>query len=329
MSKRSAPGRGSMGFSPRKRARSQTGRFTSWPEREGEPKVQGFAGYKAGMTHLFMKDYRKTSTTSGQEVAAPVTVIEVPPVKVVATRAYHMTPYGLQARTEVWAENVSREMSRKIDTPKNKKKPEWEQFDGTVDDIRVILQTQPSLVTGVPKKKPELLECRIGGGTMEARVKYARKILGRELKIEDFVSPGKMVDVVSITKGKGFQGHVKRWGVKLLTHKNSKHRRMIGNLGPFSPGYVRPTVRQAGQMGYHQRTEYNKRVIKLGDKGDEINPKGGFLHYGLVRNQYILLHGSIPGPAKRLISLRDPTRSRHDEVAPDISYISKESKQGV
>ena len=72
-----------------------------------------------------------------------------------------------------------------------------------------------------------------------------------------------MTDILGITRGKGFQGSVKRWGVKLLTHKNSKHRRMIGTLGPKSPGYVRPTVPQAGQMGYHQRTEYNKRILKI------------------------------------------------------------------
>jgi len=258
-----------------------------------------------------------------------VTVIEVPPVRVVAARSYHMTPYGLQARSEVWAEKTSRELEMKIDIPKKKSKPDWGKFDGNIDDIRLIIQTQPGLVTGVPKKRPELLECRIGGGTMAERIDYAKENLGKELKIDDFVDVGKMVDVVSITKGKGFQGHVKRWGVKLLTHKNSKHRRMIGNLGPFSPGYVRPTVRQAGQMGYHKRTEHNKRVIKMGEKGEEINPKGGFLHYGLVRNQYVLIHGSVPGPAKRLISLRDPARSRHEVVTPDISYISKESKQGV
>jgi len=329
MAKRSAPGRGSMGYSPRKRASSQTARFTSWPEREGEPKIQGFAGYKAGMTHIFMKDYRNTSTTAGQEVAEPVTVIEVPPVRIVAVRAYHMTPYGLQASTEVWSDKLSRELDRKIDLPKSEKKPDWSAFGEDIDDVRVIIQTQPKMVTGVPKKKPELLECRIGGGTMKDRIEYAKKLLGKEVRIQDFVDEGNMVDVVGVTKGKGFQGHVKRWGVKLLTHKNSKHRRMIGNLGPFSPGYVRPSVRQAGQMGYHKRTEYNKRVVKVGDKGEEINPKGGFLHYGLVRNQYILIHGSIPGPAKRLISLRDPTRSKHEKVVPDISYISKESKQGV
>ena len=55
--------------------------------------------------------------------------------------------------------------------------------------------------------------------------------------------------------------YAKRWGVKLLSHKNSKHRRLYGTLGPKRPGYTRPTVPQAGQVGYHQRTEFNKRVL--------------------------------------------------------------------
>ncbi|UCG68338.1 MAG: 50S ribosomal protein L3, partial [Thermoplasmata archaeon] len=141
---------------------------------------------------------------------------------------------------------------------------------------------------------------------------------------------GEMLDVASITKGKGFQGHIKRWGVKLLTHKNRKHRRMIGTLGPWHPSYVRSTVPQAGQTGYHQRTEYNKRVLKIGDKGEEISPNGGFVRYGVVKNEYVVIHGSIPGPTKRLVRFRDPVRFHGVKVEkPEITYISLESNQGA
>lgn len=149
-------------------------------------------------------------------------------------------------------------------------------------------------------------------------------------KFSDFAKSGALVDVAAVTKGKGFQGAVKRWGVKLLSHKNSKHRRMIGTLGPKRPGLVRPTVPQSGQMGYHQRTEFNKRIIKIGESGEEVNPKGGFLHYGSVRNNYLLIYGSVPGPTKRLIRIRDPVRpSKVSGDAPDVVYISTESKQGA
>jgi large subunit ribosomal protein L3 len=287
------------------------------------------------MTHAFVEDFRPTSTTSGKEVQIPVTIVETPPMKIVAIRVYEQTSYGLKTLTEVWNNKLDKELARRLPIPKkydNKKAlKKLEKLENDIEDVRVLASTQPKLVTGVPKKKPELMELRVGGGTVKERMEYARSIMGKDLKITDFIQEGDMVDVIAVTKGKGFQGAVKRWGVKLLTHKNSKHRRLAGTLGPWHPNYVMSEVPQAGQMGYHQRTEYNKRILKIGEKGEEITPDGGFLKYGIVRNNYILIHGSIPGPSKRLISLRDPIRRRGVKVekAPEITYISTESKQGV
>jgi large subunit ribosomal protein L3 len=105
---------------------------------------------------------------------------------------------------------------------------------------------------------------------------------------------------------------------------------MIGTLGPWHPSYVMSEVPQAGQVGYHKRTEYNKRVLKIGSDGSEISPNGGFLHYGVVTNQYVIIHGSVPGPSKRLIRIREPIRMKGVKVEKtDLTYISTESKQGV
>jgi large subunit ribosomal protein L3 len=285
------------------------------------------------MTHAFLVDYRPTSNTSGQEVQVPVTVLEVPPMKVAAVRLYENTRYGLRTIGEVWSNGVDQILARLLPIPKNfDASKAWEKFNGTdIEDVRLLAYTQPVLVKGVPKKMPEMMELRIGGGTIAERIDYAKSLLGKEIKITDFVKEGLMIDIAAVTKGKGFQGAVKRWGVKLLSHKNSKHRRMIGTLGPKRPGYVRPTVPQSGQQGYHQRTEFNKRVLKIGDNGNEVTPKGGFLHYGEVSNPYVLIHGSIPGPAKRLIRLRDPIRKGGVDLkeAPNLTYVSTESKQGA
>ena len=90
MADRHNPRRGSMGFSPRKRAIRPYGRITSWPESDAtEIRVQGFAGWKAGMTHVLMRDTNPNSTSAGQEVRKAVTVVEVPPMKVLAVRGYH------------------------------------------------------------------------------------------------------------------------------------------------------------------------------------------------------------------------------------------------
>ena len=324
------PRRGSMGFSPRKRAKSETPHIKSWPEGGDVPKIQGFLGYKAGMTHAFVVDYRPTSTTSGREVVMPVSVVETPPIKIAAVRAYKKMIHGLQTIGETWADKLDPEIAKRIPLPKKEKKKNWD-FTKNADEIRVLVYTQPKLVTGIPKKIPEIRELRISGGSIDDQVKYAKDILGKELKVNDAIKEGDMLDTIAVTKGKGFQGHVKRWGVKLLTHKNSKHRRMIGTAGSWHPNWIQATVPQAGQMGYHQRTEYNKRVLKIGDNGEEITPTGGFPHYGVIRNSYVLIHGSIPGPTKRLISLRDAVRYQRGVKVekPEISYISTTSKQGV
>lgn len=327
------PRQGSMAYSPRKRASRQTPKMDHWPEISEGPKVQGFAGYKAGMTHAMMVDYRKQSTTAGQEIRIPVTVVEVPPMKVAAIRVYETTRYGLKTAGEVWATGIDEMLARRLPIPKKYEQDKaWEKVKGVdVEDIRILAYTQPKMVTGVPKKVPELMELRIGGSTMDKRMEYAKNILGKDITFNDFAKEGALIDVSAVTKGKGFQGAVKRWGLKLLSHKNSKHRRMVGTLAPKRPGYVRNTAPQSGQMGYHQRTEVNKRVIKVGAKGEEINPKGGFVHYGDIKTAYVLIHGSVPGTTKRLVRLRDPIRKYGVDLkeAPTLVYVSVESKQGA
>ena len=325
-----------MAFSPRKRARSETPHISSWAAVEGDdPKILGFAGYKVGMSHIMAVDYRKKSTTAGQEIRMPVTIVEIPPMKVIGARGYIQDTYGLRTLTEAWEKKIDKDLERTLPIPKgHNAKAAWKKMsDSDLEEIRLLVHTQPRMVTGIPKKRPEIMEMAVGGGSVDAQIEFAKEMMGKEFTMSDFTQDGEMLDAIAVTTGYGFQGHVKRWGVKLLTHKNSKHRRMIGNLGPFSPGYVVSTVPQAGQTGYHQRTEYNKRLLKIGDNPDEINPKGGFLNYGLIRGNYALLHGSLPGPSKRLIRFRKAVRFHGKKtdsvVVPEITMISQESQQGV
>ena len=280
-------------------------------------------------------DYRKKSTTAGQEIRMPVTIVEIPPMKVIGARGYIQDTYGLRTLTEAWEKKIDKDLERTLPIPKgHNAKAAWKKMsDSDLEEVRLLVHTQPRMVTGIPKKRPEIMEMAVGGGSVDAQIEFAKEMMGKEFTMSDFTQDGEMLDAIAVTTGYGFQGHVKRWGVKLLTHKNSKHRRMIGNLGPFSPGYVVSTVPQAGQTGYHQRTEYNKRLLKIGDNPDEINPKGGFLNYGLIRGNYALLHGSLPGPSKRLIRFRKAVRFHGKKtdsvVVPEITMISQESQQGV
>jgi len=322
-----------MGFYPRKRARSTVPHVKAWAEDAGTPKLQGFAGYKAGMTHALVIDYRPTSDTSGQEVRMPVTILETPPMGVVAVRLYENTPYGLKTLTEIWADKVDERLGNRLPLGKQDDvAAKWKLVsESVVADVRVLAHTQPVEVTGVDSKIPEIMEIRVGGGDLKARLEYAKSILGKTVTVDQTMKSGQMMDALAITKGYGFESRVVRFHTKLLSHKNSKHRRMIGTQGSWHPNWVQSTVPNDGQRGFHQRTEYNKRVLKIGTDGAEITPAGGFPHYGVVRNSYLIIHGSIPGPTRRLIRLRDAVRyTRGIEVQQaEIRYVSTASKQGA
>jgi large subunit ribosomal protein L3 len=333
MARRHRPRRGSLGFSPRSRSVRPVPRVRSWPPGPKNPAIEGFAGYKVGMTHAFIVDYRKRSTTAGQEVSVPVTVVEVPPLKVAAARLYHSGPYGRRVVVEVWGDKPDEHLERKL-TPHPPSAPEARDrfLQAAGDEVRLLLYTQPHLVTGVPSKTPELFEVRVSGEVSGERRKFALDHVGRELSAEQLTKEGEFLDLIAVTKGKGFQGHTKRWGVKLQPRKNSKHRRMIGTLGPHNPSFVTYRIPQAGQMGYHRRTVYNLRVLRVvrDPRTDPVTPLGGFPHYGEVRSSCLLLHGSLPGPTKRLLRFRLPIRSQVVSVEKvDMRYLSTRSKQGA
>jgi large subunit ribosomal protein L3 len=323
-----------MGFSPRKRASSETPRFNSWPADDGQPALQGFAGYKAGMTHVVMINDEPDSPRQGMEETVPVTVVETPPMRVVALRAYEDTPYGKRPLTEVWADEFHPDLERALDVPDDGGASEeqiQEAFDdGRLGDVRAITHTVPADVDGVPKKKPDVMENRIGGGSLADRVEYGLDLLGDgEYSVTDVFRAGEYSDVAAVTKGKGTQGPVKRWGVQKRKGKHARQgwRRRIGNLGPWNPSRVRSTVPQQGQTGYHQRTELNKRLIDLGDEDPTVD--GGFIDYGEVGNEYALVKGSVPGPDKRLVRLRPAVRPNDQpRLDPEVRYVSAASNQG-
>lgn len=285
------------------------------------------------MTHAFVVDYRKRSTTAGQEVAVPVTVVEVPPLRIAGARLYARGPYGLRVVAEAWAAGLAEALGRTIPPHPASSTEALERFArATGEEVRLIAHTQPDLVTGTPSKAPTLFELRVSGEKFDDRRRFALEQLGREIPADQLAREGEFVDVIGVTKGFGFQGHIQRWGVKLQPRKNSKHRRMIGTLGPHNPSFVTYRIPQAGQQGYHRRTQFNMRVLKVvaDPRSDPITPTGGFPHYGEVRSACVVLHGSLPGPAKRLLRFRSPIRSRVATVDKvDLRYFSTRSKQGA
>ncbi|MDP7506016.1 MAG: 50S ribosomal protein L3 [Candidatus Woesearchaeota archaeon] len=317
-----SPRKGSLQYWPRKRARKQAVRVKCWAKLS-EKGILGFAGYKAGMTHITFIDNNPNSLTKGKEISCPVTVIESPPLKTASIRFYKQTSYGLKICSEIFAEKVDKELGRKIVLPKKKAvSKEVTEYD----DLRILVYTQPKL-TGIGKKKPEIFEVALSG-SKEDQLTLAKESLGKEIDVSSVFKETQLVDVHAVSKGKGFQGTVKRFGVSIRGRKSEKTKRGPGNVGPWT-GAKMWRVPYAGQTGYHTRTEYNKLLLKISTKPEEINPKGGFLHYGFVKNPYILLKGTVPGPAKRMIRFNQPIRATKKLLSekPEIVYISQESKQ--
>jgi large subunit ribosomal protein L3 len=63
--------------------------------------------------------------------------------------------------------------------------------------------------------------------------------------------------------------------------------------------------------------------LKIGEKGEEVTPKGGLKNYGVIKSNYLLLEGSVPGPKKRLIRLRAAIRP------PKVRFLVPEIKEIV
>jgi large subunit ribosomal protein L3 len=330
--KYSAPRRGSLAYLPRGRASHWAPRIRYWPEYEGPPRLLAFAGFKAGTTHVTIVDNRQGSLNYGKEVTFPVTVVETPPLKIAGLRFYEARHEGLRTLGEVWSNDQEKELRRKIKTPeKFDDTKAWEKIDASKDklsEVRAIVSSRPKATT-IGRKTPDLFEVKIDGGTVQEQLEFGKKILGNDVKVSEVFKEGGEVDVISITKGKGIQGPVKRWGIKKLKHKSRKTVRGVGSIGPWHPHYVMYSVPRAGQMGFAQRTEYNKQILKMGDNGTDVTPKGGFLRYGPVKSEYAVLRGTIPGPARRLVALRYPARGAPAGEPPKLEQLSLTSKQGV
>lgn len=318
------PHRGSMQFWPHKRAKRAYARVRTWLNRSKDVKLLAFPGYKAGMTHILLQNPNPNSPAKGMQIQVPVTVLECPPLRVYSIRYYKKGTYGTELVGEVFAKKYDKSLSRKV-KPSKKDGKEPEDYD----DVRVVVYTLP-VKTGLEKKKPELMEIGIGGTDPKQKAEFAKSLLDKEVRLSEVFKEGHLVDVHAVTKGKGFQGTVKKFGVKILQHKSEKKKRGIGNLGSWTPKKVQFTVAQPGKFGFHLRTEYNKLLLKLGDKPEEINVKGGYLHYGNIKNDYVLIKGSVPGHVKRLVTITDPIRPRlkFKPFQPEIKYLSLESKQG-
>lgn len=110
----------------------------------------------------------------------------------------------------------------------------------------------------------------------------------------DIFEVGDKVDATAVTKGKGFQGAIKRLGQHRGPMKHgSKFHRHQGSNGPATtPGRVTPGKGMPGHMGSVQRTIENLEIVRVD-----------------VENNLLLVKGSVPGPKKSLITIKETVKS--------------------
>jgi len=360
-----APRRGNIGFLPRKRTKKHHGKIRKFPRDEPvkEPHLTAFIGYKAGMTHVVRDVDRPGSTLHKKEIVDAVTIIETPPMVVVGVVGYIKTPTGLRTLNTVWGGHLSNDFKRRFyknwyraskmafsktsqRTAEDKETTinrELEKMRKYAAVIRVIAHSQIQLLN-LRQKKAHVMEIQINGGSISDKVNFAKDLLEHEIDVERVFAKNEMIDTIGVTKGKGFEGVVQRWGVRKLPRKTHKGLRKVACIGAWHPPNVRFSVPRAGQHGYYHRTEINKKIFRIGKKGDpetgttsfditkkDINPLGGFPHYGMVKNDFLMIRGCCPGVRKRCLTLRKSLLPQTKKVATEdviLKFIDTSSKFG-
>ena len=309
----SAPRRGSLAYLPRGRAKSMEARIRAWPKIDSdEPKLLAHAGFKAGCVQIVNIDDREKTPNHGKQLVSLGTVIVTPPILIVGIRGYSKNQNGKQAEFDLHANNLPKNISALFNS-KNKEDllENSEPVLKKIKEIYAVIAVIPRNAN-LSQKKPYVFEASVKGGDVKKQFAYLKGLLGNEVKIDQVFEAGVTVDTAAITKGKGWEGPITRWGVKKKQHKSRKSVREVGSLGPISPQYVMYTVPRAGQRGLHQRIEYDKKIMVMDNTENikyEINPKGGFKHFGNVNGDFIIVRGSVPGTYNRLIKLRSQIRN--------------------
>merc|ERR1712240_86843 len=333
--------------------------------------LTAFIGFKAGMTHVVREAEKLGSAINKKEVVEPVTIVECPPLKVVGVTGYIKTADGPRSIKTVWAARLTDEVKRrfyknwyackkKAFTKSSKK---WESEDGkkSIDrdlellkkhavSVRAICHTQMQGLS-LRQKKAHLIEIQVNGGSIADKVEWCKDNFEKEVAVNTVFSEAEMIDCIGITKGRGYHGVTSRWHTKKLPRKTHKGLRKVACIGAWHPSRVAFSVARSGQKGYHHRTEINKKVYRVGQgyhtkdgklvknnasteydlSNKSINPLGGFVHYGEVTNDFIMLKGCVIGTKKRVLTLRKSLlvqSSRRATEKIDLKFIDTTSKFG-
>lgn len=362
----SAPRHGSLAFLPRKRSQRHRAKVKAFPKDSAtaDCHLTAFIGYKAGMTHVLRELTRPGSKAHKKQIVEAVTILETPPMVAVGFVGYQQTLRGMRAVGTVWAQNLGEEFIRRMyKNYSNSKKKAFTKCKSKTDEdrnateqrilknadsIRIICHTQIGLLK-LRQKKAHVMEIQVNGGDIQKKITYCKDLLEKKIDVKEVFATNDMVDTIGVTKGRGTEGVTTRWGVTRLPRKTHRGLRKVACIGSWHPARVSYTVARVGQNGYHHRTETNKKIYLVGkgvvNCGDgefnartesdmtnkHITPMGGFVRYGVVNQDFIMIKGSCPGLVKRPITLRKPLCVPTNSVASEdvkLKWIDTSSKFG-
>ncbi|KAI0606258.1 60S ribosomal protein L3 isoform a, partial [Pyrenophora tritici-repentis] len=323
------------------RSSRHRGKVKSFPKDDASKPVHltAFLGYKAGMTHIVREVDRPGSKLNKNEVVEAVTIVEIPPMVVVGIVGYVETPRGLRTFKTVFAEHINEECKRRFyknwhkskkkaftkyckkwqdDTGKKQLEKDFNSMKKYCQVIRIIAHTQMRLLPQ-HQKKAHLMEIQVNGGTVAENQDWAQEKLEQQVPVNQVLGQDGMIDVISVTKGKGYKGVTSCWQTKKLPQK--PHREIIKKIYKIGQGYL---IKDGKLIKNNASTDYD-----LSDKS--INSLGGFVHYGEVTNVFIMLKGCVVGTKKRVLtlckSLQVQIKSQALEKI-DLKFIDTTSKFG-
>merc|ERR1711933_640884 len=221
------------------------------------------------------------------------------------------------------------------------------------DVVRVIAHSQVKKLKNLKMKKAHIMEIQInGGGSIEEKIDFGYKLFEKQITVNSVFHENESIDTIAVTRGHGWKGVVNRWGVTRLPRKTHRGLRKVACIGSWHPARVQFNIAREGQKGYHHRTEIHKKIYKIGKQIDydqdgkpinfeatteyditkkNITPMGGFVGYGIVKQDFIMIKGTCPGIRKRPITLRKAivqpsTTAAKEEIK--LRFIDTTSKYG-
>jgi len=362
---------GHLAYFPKRRTKYTKGKIRHFPKDDRTKPVHltAFMGYKAGMTHVVrVIDKKEGKKTIKKDMVDAATVIETPPMVVVGMVGYVQTPRGLRAMSTVWAQklpqgvirrfyknyslcnkkafsNYAKKYDEKADSKKHVNR-DIQRIKKYCNVVRVLCATQIEKCK-LRQRKAHLMEIQVNGGSITDKVDWGTSKFEAEVTVGEVFQDSEMVDTISITRGKGTAGVCKRYGITRLPVKSRRGCRKVGCIGAWHPSAVKWTVARSGILGYYHRTQLNHKIFRVGAGAirgiknnasteqdahtKNITPIGGFPHYGIVNEDFLLVRGAVMGPRKRQVTIRksllQPTKTFHTTVA-DIKFIDTSSKIG-